>query len=206
MIREIRLLGDPVLQAESEIVSIERAKANVYSVLIEDMLETMQSHKAVGLAASQVGESVQIVVIDTRNASQERSEMIIGDVPQDVAQNMPMVLLDPVITYAEGKTLSREGCLSLPGVMINVTRSKLITVGYTKPTGETAEFTCMGFLANVVQHELDHLKGILMYNRADAATKASISGSLKKIMKYRKFQDTVKKLESAKNNEPTPSL
>ena len=69
-----------------------------------------------------------------------------------------------------------------------------------------SEFTCMGFLANVVQHELDHLKGILMYNRADAATKASISGSLKKIMKYRKFQDTVKKLESAKNNEPTPSL
>jgi len=113
----------------------------------QEMLQVMVAEGGVGLAAPQVGISKRILVLD--------------GTPVDPAIR-PMVLINPEISDRQGEEVGREGCLSLPGIEVEVKRSQKIHVRAKSPEGETLEFDARGFFARIIQHEIDHLSGILL--------------------------------------------
>ena len=118
--------------------------------LIQDMIETMYHDDGVGLAAPQVGVSKQIIVISPRaHRGEER------------------VLINPVITESSGEEVGLEGCLSLPGISGEVRRATKIKFQALDPTGAHIVETAQAFTARVIQHEIDHLNGILLIDRVD---------------------------------------
>ena len=118
--------------------------------LIDDMIETMYAAPGVGLAANQVGISRQLVVIDA-SARDEGSSLI--------------VLINPEILCTEGAEDSEEGCLSLPEYTTVIKRAKMVRVKGLDRAGEPVEIESDGFLAKVLQHEIDHLNGMLLIDR-----------------------------------------
>ena len=111
---------------------------------VNDMLETMYLAPGIGLAATQVNEHQQIVVID---------------ISED--KNQPLVLINPKIVKKEGKQIHEEGCLSVPGIYAKVKRASYIEVQAQDIKGESIQFEAEELLAVCIQHELDHLKGIV---------------------------------------------
>ena len=112
--------------------------------LADDMLETMYAAPGIGLAATQVDQHIQLVVIDV---SEDNSE--------------PLILVNPVIVEKNGIQKHEEGCLSVPGIYASVKRAEQIKVSYQNIDGDTKELEAEGLLAVCIQHELDHLKGIV---------------------------------------------
>ena len=113
----------------------------------KEMLEAMYAEGGVGLAAPQVGISKRLIVLD--------------GTPVDPAIR-PMVLMNPEISGREGEETGREGCLSLPGIEVEVERAEKIHVRAKDLDGKTVEFDAKGFFARIIQHETDHLNGILL--------------------------------------------
>ncbi|MEI6084079.1 MAG: peptide deformylase [Verrucomicrobiota bacterium] len=179
MILEIIQYGHPVLRAKGQ--RVERVTPAVRQ-LAADMVQTMYAAEGVGLAAQQVGQTLLLTVIDV-TVSEQPSEMLINGQPQDLTKLVPLVLLNPVITKPAGEHSSSEGCLSIPEVNASIRRAAKITVTAQNLDGQEIQFDCTGLLARAVQHEVDHLHGILFIDRMDAATKASFSGKLKKLQK-----------------------
>lgn len=140
-IRNIRVEGDEVLYKISKPVKEMNEKT---LTLIDDMLDTMYEACGVGLAAPQVGILKRIVVIDVSPD---------GD--------QPIVMINPVILEAEGEQTGNEGCLSVPGKAGVVTRANYVKVKAQDENMEWYEFEATELLARAVQHELDHLDGVL---------------------------------------------
>ena len=118
--------------------------------LVDRMFEIMYETEGVGLAAPQVGISKRIVVIDSRQSPDEK-----------------MVLVNPSIAKREGEELMQEGCLSVPGAFTDVKRAARVDVVAQDLTGKKVSFTAEGFLARIIQHEVDHLDGLLFIDRLD---------------------------------------
>ena len=118
--------------------------------LAERMFDIMYETDGVGLAAPQVGISKRIAVIDSRQSPEER-----------------MVLVNPSIVKREGEESMQEGCLSVPGAFTDVKRSGRVEVAAQDLKGENIRFTAEGFLARIIQHEVDHLDGLLFVDRVD---------------------------------------
>lgn len=118
--------------------------------LVEDLTETMQAHAAVGIAAPQTGALKRIVVVN---------------VPPERRGHGLLKLLNPTIVYRSGKRRGREGCLSIPWYRANVTRARRIRVRAQNPVGEEMEIDAQGYEAVALQHEIDHLEGILFLDR-----------------------------------------
>jgi len=119
-----------------------------------DLLDTMRSFPhCVGLAAPQIGEDARIVVVD------------VSEHPKAATSNGLLVLVDPVVVDSEGDELGREGCLSIPDLTANVRRATRLSLRARTPVGATVEIVSEGFEARAVQHELDHLDGILFLDR-----------------------------------------
>ena len=119
-----------------------------------DLVETMRGQpRCVGLAAPQIGEAVRLVAVD------------VGDHPKADSRHGLLVLANPEIVRAEGDDLGREGCLSIPDLTANVRRAILVVVEAVTPAGEPVALEANGFEARVLQHELDHLEGILFLDR-----------------------------------------
>lgn len=97
--------------------------------------------------------------------------------------SMPLVLLNPQVTEAEGEQIGPEGCLSVPEVTVDIRRAGKVTVQAETLDGQPLKFECTGLLARAAQHEMDHLNGILFIDRMDAATRASLSGKIKRMQK-----------------------
>lgn len=137
--------GDPVLRQETEKVLKVSAKIQK---LVADMFDTMYAYNGVGLAAPQVGVLKRIFVLDCSTDEQP--------MPQ-------MVFINPVIVKRRGAIISREGCLSFPGVYTDVKRYEEVTVRYMDMKGKTREMTVPSgtLLCRAIQHELDHLNGVL---------------------------------------------
>jgi len=146
------------------------------------MVETMHAANGLGLAAQQVGRALMLAVIDVRG-SDRPSQLLIDSQPQDVAAFMPLVLVNPQLTNPRGEQASPEGCLSIPEVNAEIPRAGQVTVRAQNLDGKEFVFDCTGLLACVVQHEVDHLNGVLFVDRMDAATRASFAGKLKKLQK-----------------------
>jgi peptide deformylase len=124
---------------------------------IDDMFETMYAAPGIGLAANQVGKSLQILIYDEGWAT-ERDK-------KEKYQNQPRVLINPQIVKAEGSQTFSEGCLSHPGFEDEITRSSKIVVKAKDGQYKNLEFVVEGFLATVIQHEMDHLQGIRVIDR-----------------------------------------
>ena len=179
MVLEIVKFGHPVLREKGR--RIDRITAEIRQ-LAADMVQTMYAADGVGLAAQQVGHAVQLTVLDVR-ASEQSSGILVAGQPQDLTAWMPLVLLNPVLRDPTGEVTGSEGCLSFPEINTPIRRAATVTLHAYNPDGQELDFVATGLLARALQHELDHLNGILFIDRMDAATKASLAGKLKKLQK-----------------------
>jgi peptide deformylase len=146
--------------------------------LASDMLESMYAARGVGLAAEQVGRPECVCVIDVpRDAEKETCR------DANAAVAMPLVLINPEIIEAEGKQRNEEGCLSFPEISASITRADKVTVTYIDLNGARQVVTARGLLSRAIQHEADHLNGVLLVDRMSAMQKMSVAGQLKRLQK-----------------------
>ena len=175
MILEIIKYGQPVLRqkgARIETITPEIKK------LIADMFETMEENHGVGLAAQQVGVAKQLTVIDVRSVTDRPSTLELDGQPADVADIMPLVLLNPEITPVGEPVKGGEGCLSFPEIFAEISRPGVVDVTALDAKGRPIAFRCGGLLARAVQHEKDHLHGVLFIDRMDKKTKTELQPEL----------------------------
>jgi peptide deformylase len=178
MVLPIVKYGTPVLRQKG--ARIEAVTPTIQQ-LIEDMFETMYAYRGVGLAAQQVGLALQLTVIDVRGVTDRPSSLELGGQPADVAQIMPLVLINPRIQPAGKPVVGPEGCLSFPEIFAEITRPDSIDVQALDREGNPIEFRCGGLLARAVQHETDHLQGILFIDRMEKAAKEELRGELEQL-------------------------
>lgn len=147
--KRIHVYQDPVLRRKARPI---KQISGTTRKLIEDMFETLYASGGVGLAAPQVGVSKRVFVVDTREMGQK------------------LACINPriVATSKNDCVTSKEGCLSLPGIEVEVSRHKRVTLRYTTPEGEDAQVEAEGLLARVIQHEHDHLEGILLVDHVES--------------------------------------
>jgi len=171
--------GTPVLrQKGAQIQSITPA----IKKLAADMLETTYSYKGIGLAAQQVGLALQLTVIDVRGVTDRPSSLELNGQPADVSKFMPLVLINPEVKPVGQPVTGPEGCLSFPEMYADITRPDVVDVRALNLECKPIEFRCGGLLARVVQHETDHLNGILFIDRMDKKTKEELRDELENLM------------------------
>ena len=158
--------------------------------LIPDMLETMYASKGIGLAAQQVGVALQVTVIDVRGVTDRPSSLELKGQPADVSKFMPLMLINPEVKPVSGtpEATGPEGCLSFPEIFADITRPDVVDVKALDRRGRPIEFRCSGLLARVVQHETDHLHGILFIDRMDKQTKEQLRSDLELLQAETKAQ------------------
>jgi peptide deformylase len=172
MIRDIVIYGGPVLRAKGK--RIEKIDDEIRA-LAADMLETMYDANGVGLAAQQVGRALQLTVIDVSDAESRPSQMWIAGEEVDPKDHMPLILLNPELQLGEELEVGTEGCLSFPEITAEIPRP-----GKVKVKAQDLEGAA-GLLGRALQHETDHLNGILFIDRMSSAAKASLAGKLKRL-------------------------
>ncbi len=159
---KIRTYPDPVLREPAKPVAVIDSDLRQ---LAADMMETMEHAEGLGLAAPQVGRSVRMVIVDF-----------------DPEERDPRVLINPVIVKRSGKKeLRKEGCLSFPGLHTHVKRSPVVVCEAQNLDGELVEYRAEGLPARAVQHELDHLDGLLFVDKAGPSDKQSIQPELEEM-------------------------
>lgn len=147
---DIHYLGDRVLRQPAKRVAKVDDKIRQ---TIREMLQTMYSADGIGLAAPQVGINKQLIVID---------------IALDQPEQPPLVLINPKITKSSSKFCKgEEGCLSIPGVYLDVTRPEEIEVSYRNEQGKPSKLKATGLLSRAIQHEMDHLNGVMFVDRVD---------------------------------------
>lgn len=172
---QITKLGHPVLRAKAErVASVD----DTLRAFAEDMLEAMYAHEGCGLAANQVGVARRIIVIDTREARKRPSVLRVGGKVRPVHKHMPMVLVNPQLEFFSERETGGEACLSIPGVSGEVERARTVICRATDIEGQKVEFEAEGLLARVLQHEVDHLDGILFIDRLDAEERRRVAEEL----------------------------
>ena len=179
MILEIVTYGDPVLRAKGK--RIQKTDEAIRQ-LAADMLETLHEANGVGLAAQQVGEALQLTVIDVSEAENRPSKMWIDSKEVDPKEHMPLVLLNPELELGRETEIGLEGCLSFPDISADIARAAHVKVRATGLDGEPIEFEAEGLLSRAAQHEVDHLNGILFIDRMSSATKVALTSKLKKLV------------------------
>jgi peptide deformylase len=181
MILEILKYGNPVLRAKGRRIDEIDDKIRA---LAADMIETMRAANGVGLAAQQVGSALQLAVVDVSNAAEDRpSSMSIGGKPVNVADWMPMVFVNPRLAPSKDREIGLEGCLSFPELTGDIERAASVKAHLQLIDGSILEFEATGLLARALQHEVDHLNGVLFIDRMNSATKASLAGRLKRLQR-----------------------
>jgi len=149
--------------------------------LIADMLETMYAHKGIGLAAQQVGLALQLTVIDVRGVTDRPSSLELQGEPADVVEFMPLVLINPEWKPVGKPVAGPEGCLSFPELYAEITRPDVVDVKALNQEGKPIEFRCGGLLARAIQHEHDHLHGILFIDRITKQRREEIRPQLEEL-------------------------
>lgn len=149
--------------------------------LIKNMLETMYDARGVGLAAQQVGQALALSVIDVRGAVDRPSTLELEGKSADIQAFMPLVLINPAITPVGQPVAGLEGCLSFPELYGQVTRPESVDVQALNEKMEPLKFRCGGLLARAVQHEVDHLQGILFIDRMEREEKKNLKTQLEEL-------------------------
>jgi peptide deformylase len=167
-IRPVLKYGAPLLRQKAAPIS---AVPDSLRQLVDDMFETMYDEPGIGLAAPQVGVSSRLVVIAAVPDDEEGENV-----------GAPMTLLNPEITWSSKETVPYdEGCLSVPGITETVDRPRAIRVRYSDMAGDQHERLAEGLLARVVQHEIDHLDGVLFVDRLSVLKRQLIRKKLREI-------------------------
>ena len=166
MVYKILKYPDPIL--EQKTAKVSNFGTPELELLVENMFETMYASKGVGLAAPQIGVSEQITVIDVSGGEGE---------PRRI------VLINPEVIAREGKQTGEEGCLSIPGFRYDVTRAQKAVVRAQNVQGETMEVTGEDLLARAMQHEIDHLNGILFLSHISPLKRDLVKRRIKKLIK-----------------------
>lgn len=162
-VRPVRIYGDPVLRLRAkEVAEFDDSVRG----LVDDMLETMKAYNGVGLAANQVGVLQRVLVVD---------------VPQEDAPRMRFTLINPVIDFRSGSQPSEEGCLSIPGIVEEVQRAKAVRVKARDANGAEVVVEAEGYLSRALQHEIDHLDGVLFVDRLGALKKQFLRRDLESL-------------------------
>jgi len=151
--------------------------------LAEDMIETMRDAHGVGLAAQQIGQAIQLCVIEiTPEFHKERpSRKWIADKETDPLEGMPLVVLNPILTFTKKKETGVEGCLSFPGISADISRAWRVGVTYQDLEGKTHAFDAAGLLGRALQHEVDHLNGVLFTDRMTPADREELREDIEAI-------------------------
>ncbi len=166
-LREIRTYPDPVLRNKTS--RVERIDSAL-DRLIKDMVETMHAAPGVGLAANQVGVPLQLAVIDL--SSREEQE-----------QRHPLlVIINPEILSMEGSVLEEEGCLSVPDYSEKIKRAVRVKVRAQDRTGKQFELEAEGLMAKALQHEIDHLNGLLFVDKLSPLKKSLFKRRFRKML------------------------
>jgi peptide deformylase len=184
MILSIFQYGDPILRTKGK--QIEKIDNHIRE-LVANMIETMHAAHGVGLAAQQVGKALQLTVLDVSEVEDRASTMKLNGKEVDPKASMPLVLINPEIEVAGGATeIGSEGCLSFPEITGEIERAKSIIVHAQTLEDDKIDIEASGLLARAVQHEVDHLNGILFIDRMNSAAKAALSSRLKRLQKETK--------------------
>lgn len=194
MILKVVKYGDPVLRKKG--ARIESITPEIKK-LIADMFETMHDKKGVGLAAQQVGYALQLTVIDVRGVTDRPSSLELKGKAADVAEFMPVVLINPELTLVGERVAGPEGCLSFPEVFAEITRPEFVDVKALNEKGKPIEFRAGGLLGRAVQHEADHLNGILFIDRMEKKTKEELQVDLDALQADTKAEIVGHKKQSA---------
>lgn len=161
----IRKYGDPILRRKATPVS----KMDDYiRSLIGDMFDTIRGAKGVGLAAPQVGESISLIVVDISRV--DRSAQ-------------PLVLVNPKVVEERGDRKWEEGCLSIPDVHEEITRAEFVVVEGLDQEGSPLRVEGKGMLARALQHEIDHVNGVLIIDRVSPVRRHLLRARLRKLAK-----------------------
>jgi peptide deformylase len=166
-ILKIARMGHPILRAKARPLHPSEIRTPKVQQLVDDMFETMKEYQGVGLAAPQVHESLRIFVAGFPPSRDERDERDARDEEDDDGEDVPlMALINPEIEAATRELVEDwEGCLSIPDIRGRVPRASHITVRAYDRTGKKIEIQASGFTARVIQHETDHLDGVLFFDR-----------------------------------------
>ena len=181
MILPILQYGDPVLRAKGD--RIETIDDRIRE-LAANMIETMHAAHGVGLAAQQIGEALQLTVLDISAVEDDRpSTLKLDGQDADPKTAMPLVLINPEIDLGGETELGVEGCLSFPEITGDIERAQSVMVRAQTLEGGAIQVEAGGFLARAIQHEGDHLNGILFIDRMRSAAKAALSSRLRRLQK-----------------------
>jgi peptide deformylase len=176
--------NDPVLRTKGEKVT---AFDDALTRLADDMIETMHDAAGIGLAAQQIGHPLQLCVVDLRESDAEFTWELDGARPP-LDLFMPLVLANPQVTFVPKtpETIYEEGCLSFPKIRGDVERPDAILVKFQDERGVPHVLSCDGLFSRCIQHEVDHLNGVLFIDRMDKKTRASIDDDVKALAKATK--------------------
>jgi peptide deformylase len=183
MILPILQYGDPILRAKGQ--RIDEIDDRIRE-LAANMIETMHAAHGVGLAAQQIGEALQLTVLDISAAEDRPSTLKLDGNEADPKSAMPLVLINPEIELRGETEVGLEGCLSFPEVTADIERAQSVIVRAKTLEGGTIQIEAGRFLARAIQHEHDHLDGILFIDRMRSAAKAALSSRLKRLQKETK--------------------
>ena len=171
MLRKVRTYPDPVLAAKAAPVT---EITDEIRTLAADMIETMYADKGIGLAAPQVGESIRLITVDLSGPDKRED---------------PRVFVNPVLSNLEGEVESEEGCLSVVGYRTTVTRAERLHLSATDLDGNPVEMDADDLMAICLQHEVDHLNGVLFIDKISKLKRTLYERKLKKWLKEKKEKD-----------------
>ena len=179
MIREIVQYGHPVLrqrcrpvtQVDDEIIE-----------LVADMLDTMVAANGVGLAAPQLGVDLRLAVIDVSHDPACVSFLKVNGEDVDLESVMPLIFINPELAFGQAKEFGIEGCLSIQGIRAEVRRPESVKATLPQLDGSVLVLETDGLLARALQHEIDHLNGVLFVDRLPAVAKVSMKNRLKRLL------------------------
>ena len=172
--------GDPILRMRGK--RLEKIDERIRE-LTQNMIETMHAANGVGLAAQQVGEALQLTVLDISQVEDRPSTMKLNGKDVDPKTAMPVVLINPELKLAGEMELATEACLSFPEITGEIERPKSVFARARTLDWSEIEIEASGLLGRAIQHEVDHLNGILFIDRMNSAAKAALSSRLKRMQK-----------------------
>lgn len=184
-IRPIYLYGSRILRETAKPVS--SVTPDIIK-LVYDMFETMHASSGIGLAATQVGSLDRVIVIDISGVESDENDANEGEGTKKrlrTSPGMPSVLslVNPEVISSEGEVVMEEGCLSIPDVRGDVERPEKIRVQYRDTTFTVQEFEADGLLARVLQHEIDHLNGVLFIDHLSKTERGMLTTKLRRVKK-----------------------
>ncbi len=176
-LKKIRTYGDAALQVKALPIAVIDEKIRN---LASDLIETMLKSDGVGLAATQVGKKLRVVALNVPAPKRSQTQSALSPGEITLLPLMPIVLVNPeILAFSPFEASKEEGCLSVPGIYAPVSRPVSVKLKASLPDGTPVSCDCGGLLARAIQHEIDHLDGILFVQRLGMESLAKIQDRLK---------------------------